>query len=195
MGFNLGRTGRPSILAVVYSDGAAACRMISDLGYRLRDAGVAIAGIVPYHATRDGTPRCDMEVEELASRIILQLAEDQTPQSTGCRVDPAAMQDAAALIASAFQKCPELLIVNKFGKLEADGGGLGDVITEAVESRHSGRGRRSGATHRALARIHQRPRRRSDDRFAARAAMAGAARPGGSAPCAPIVEQPLNSAA
>ncbi|MBI5132983.1 MAG: DUF2478 domain-containing protein [Rhodopseudomonas palustris] len=133
MGFNLGRTGRPSILAVVYSDGAAACRMISDLGYRLRDAGVAVAGIVPYHATRDGTPRCDMEVEELASRIILQLAEDQTPQSTGCRVDPAAMQDAAALIASAFQKCPELLIVNKFGKLEADGGGLGDVITEAVD--------------------------------------------------------------
>ncbi|MGP9813512.1 DUF2478 domain-containing protein [Rhodopseudomonas sp. NSM] len=133
MGFNLGRTGRPSILAVVYSDGAAACRMISELGYRLRNAGVVVAGIVPYHATRDSIPRCDMEVEELASRIILQLAEDQTSRSSGCRVDPLAMQDAAALISAAFQKCPELLIVNKFGQLEAEGGGLGDAITEAVE--------------------------------------------------------------
>ncbi|MBB1091561.1 DUF2478 domain-containing protein [Rhodopseudomonas palustris] len=133
MGPNFGRSGRPSILGVVYSDGAAACRMISDLGYRLRDAGAMVAGIVPYHATRDGTPRCDMEVEELSSRIILQLAEDQTPQASGCRVDPTAMQDAAALISAAFQKCPELLIINKFGRLEAEGYGLGDVITEAVD--------------------------------------------------------------
>ncbi|ABD05699.1 conserved hypothetical protein [Rhodopseudomonas palustris HaA2] len=133
MAFNLGRTGRPSILAVVYSDGAAACRVMSDLGYRLRNAGIVVAGIVPYHATRDSLPRCDMEVEELASRIILQLAEDQTTRSGNCRVDPLAMQDAAALISAAFQKCPELLIINKFGQLEADGGGLGDVITEAVE--------------------------------------------------------------
>ncbi|MFC0239231.1 DUF2478 domain-containing protein [Rhodopseudomonas telluris] len=133
MGYNLGRTGRPSILALVYSDGAAACRTISELGYRLRDTGVAVAGIVAYHATSEGTPRCDMEIEELTSRIILQLADDQTPQPTDCRVDPAAMQDAAALISAAFQKCPELLIVNKFGRLEADGGGLADVITEAVD--------------------------------------------------------------
>lgn len=133
MGYNLGRTGRPSILALVYADGAAACRTISELGYRLRDTGAVVAGIVAYHATREGTPRCDMEIEELSSRIILQLADDQTPQPAGCRVDPAAMQDAAALISAAFQKCPELLIVNKFGQLEADGGGLADVITEAID--------------------------------------------------------------
>ncbi|MCG6205605.1 DUF2478 domain-containing protein [Rhodopseudomonas sp. HC1] len=133
MGYTLGRSGRPSILALVYSDGAAACRTISELGYRLRDSGVPLAGIVAYHATRDGTPRCDMEIEELSSRIILQLADDQTPQASGCRVDPTAMQDAAALISAAFQKCPELLIVNKFGQLEATGGGLADAITEAVD--------------------------------------------------------------
>lgn len=133
MGYTLGRSGRPSILALVYSDGAAACRRISELGYRLRDSGVGVAGIVAYHATRDGTPRCDMEIEELSSRIILQLADDQAPRADGCRVDPDAMQDAAALITAAFQKCPELLIVNKFGQLEASGGGLADAITEAVD--------------------------------------------------------------
>ncbi|PZA10400.1 3-dehydroquinate dehydratase [Rhodopseudomonas palustris] len=129
-----GISGRPSILAIVYSDGAAACRLMSDLGRRLRDAGVVVAGVVPYQtAVDDGGPRCDMEVEELSSRFILQLAEERGKRPHGCRVDPEAVQEAAALIAASFRNAPELLIVNKFGRLEADGGGLSDVISDAVD--------------------------------------------------------------
>lgn len=129
-----GRSGRPSILAIVYTDGAAACRLMSDLGRRLRDARVMVTGLVPYQAAADdGTPRCDMEVEELSSHFILQLAEDRGKQPQGCRVDPEAVQEAAALIAASFRNAPELLIVNKFGQLEAEGGGLSDVISDAVD--------------------------------------------------------------
>ncbi len=129
-----GRSGRPSILAIVYTDGAAACRLMSDLGRRLRDARVMVTGLVPYQAAADdGTPRCDMEVEELSSHFILQLAEDRGKQPHGCRVDPEAVQEAAALIAASFRNAPELLIVNKFGQLEAEGGGLSDVISDAVD--------------------------------------------------------------
>jgi hypothetical protein len=133
MVLNLGGSGRPSILAIVYCDSAAACRSISELGYRIRDGGGIVAGIVPYHAARDEAPRCDMEVEELASRFILQLAEDTDKKSSGCRIDPAALQEAAALIAAAFNKDPELVIINKFGRLEAEGFGLGEVISETVD--------------------------------------------------------------
>lgn len=129
-----GRSGRPSILAIVYTDSIAACRLMADLGRRLRDGGVMVAGLVPYQpANEDSTPRCDMEVEELSSRFILQLAEDRNKQPQGCRVDPEAIQEAAALIAASFRNAPELLIVNKFGRLEADGGGLSDVISDAVD--------------------------------------------------------------
>jgi nucleoside-triphosphatase THEP1 len=109
--------------------------MMSDLGYRMRASGVGVTGIVPYHpGTALGAPRCDMEVEELSSRFILQLAENRgSRQASGCRIDPAAVEEAAALIAASFRKCPELLIVNKFGRLEADGGGLSDVISNAVD--------------------------------------------------------------
>jgi len=129
------RSGRPSILAIVYQDGSAACRTMSKLGYRMRDVGVAVTGIVPYHASAaGGEPRCDMEVEELSSRFILQLADDRgEKQDRGYRIDPAAVDEAAALIAASFRKCPELLIVNKFGRLEADGGGLSEVISNAVD--------------------------------------------------------------
>lgn len=133
MVLNLGGSGRPSILAIVYSNSAAACRSLSELGYRLRDGGVVVAGIVPYHAMRDEESCCDMEVEELASRFVLQLAEDTDDKQDGCRVDPAALQEAAALIAAAFNKDPELVIINKFGRLEVEGLGLGEVISDAVD--------------------------------------------------------------
>lgn len=173
MDFSHGRSGRPSILAIVYTDGAAACRLMSDLGRRLRDAGVVVAGLVPYQAVvDDGGPRCDMEVEELSSHFILQLAEERDKQPHGCRVDPEAVQEAAALIAASFRNAPELLIVNKFGKLEADGGGLSDVISDAVDQ-----GFRSSSAFRAasgaVALLHQWPRRRSDAGLAPYSAMAG----------------------
>lgn len=126
-------SGRPPILAIVYTDSAAACGLLSSLGYRLRDAGICMAGLVPYQVASDQPPRCDMEVEELASRFVLQLSDDHNKQDSGCRIDPAALEEAAALIAASFRKGPELLIINKFGSLEAAGGGLVDVISNAVD--------------------------------------------------------------
>ncbi|KIZ42491.1 MULTISPECIES: DUF2478 domain-containing protein [Rhodopseudomonas] len=127
-----GTLARPSILGIVYSDGAAAGRFFSDFGFRLRDAGIAVAGIVPA-GSRDRALGCDMEVEELASRIILQLSEDRAEDTAGCRLDPAALQEAAALISASMRNGPELLILNKFGPLETKGKGLCEVIGEAME--------------------------------------------------------------
>jgi nucleoside-triphosphatase THEP1 len=131
--FRLSRAlGSPAILAIVYADGAAAGSFIAELGYRLRDAGVAIAGIVPYRSSAR-TGKCGVEVEELASRLVLQLSEDENPQPFGCRIDPEAISEAAALISSSLRKAPNVVIFNKFGKLEAEGGGLRETIAEAIQ--------------------------------------------------------------
>jgi hypothetical protein len=83
------------ILAIVYSDGLAADRFISDLGYKTCDAGIAVAGIVQHNQfVRDRT-KCDMEVEELASGIVLQLSEDRGKEARGCRLNRGAWSDAS----------------------------------------------------------------------------------------------------
>jgi nucleoside-triphosphatase THEP1 len=129
-----GVSARPSILAIVYADGVAARRFICDLGHRLRDAGVAVAGIVPYQPnSRERSDGSEMEVEDLASRIILQLSDDSEVNDADCRLDPAALHEAAALISAAFRNSPDLVILNKFGRLEVEGEGLRDVISDAVE--------------------------------------------------------------
>jgi nucleoside-triphosphatase THEP1 len=121
------------ILAIVYSDGLAADRFISDLGYRIRDAGIAVAGIVQHNKFIRDRTRCDMEVEELASGIVLRLSEDRGKEARGCRLDRGALSEAGALISVSLKTEPELVILNKFGKLEAEGRGLRDTLSDAVQ--------------------------------------------------------------
>jgi hypothetical protein len=121
----------PAILAIVYSDGIAADRFLADVGYRLRDSGIAVAGLVQHnHVARDRVA-CEMELEDLASRIVLQLSDERGDGVTGCRLDPAALIEAAALMTASLKHEPDLLILNKFGTCEIEGGGLRGALAEA----------------------------------------------------------------
>ena len=126
--------GGSSILALPYADGIAADRFLSDFGYRLRDANVAIAGLVQRNTfVRDRT-KCDMEFEELSSGNILRLSENRGAGARGCRLDRGVLSAAAAMLLQILEadRKPGLLILNKFGKIEAEGAGLRDVIASAL---------------------------------------------------------------
>ncbi len=121
-----------NILAVVYSDGLAADRLLADIAYRLRDDGVVIAGLVQLNTFVRDRAKCDMAVEELYSRTVYQLSEDRGPAAKGCRLDHTRLNEAAGLFSAALKHRPELAILNKFGKVEAEGGGLRDALGHAV---------------------------------------------------------------
>lgn len=123
----------PRMLAIVYSDGLAADRLISDLGYKVRDAGIAVAGIVQHNQFIRDRAKCNMEVEELASGMVLKISEDRGKEARGCRLDRGALSEAAALLSASIENGPELVILNKFGKLEAEGRGLRDTLADAVQ--------------------------------------------------------------
>jgi hypothetical protein len=94
---------------------------------------VAVAGIVQRNLARPDRSKCDMLVEELASGRTLQLSEDRGREARGCRLDQGALSEAAALLSATLRDRPEILILNKFGKHEAGGRGLRDVLAEAVQ--------------------------------------------------------------
>lgn len=122
------------ILAVIYSDGLAADRFLASLGYKLRDEGVKVAGLVQRNTfVRDRT-KCDMEIEELSSGEVFQISEDRGGSANGCRLDRDVLARAAATMDRVLDEHPEMLILNKFGKVEAEGGGLRDTLVTAVQS-------------------------------------------------------------
>ncbi|WP_245416808.1 DUF2478 domain-containing protein [Undibacter mobilis] len=121
-----------NILAVLYSDGLAADRLLADIAYRLRDDGLSVAGLVQLNTfVRDRT-KCDMAVEELYSRTVFQLSEDRGPAAKGCRLDHTRLIEAAGLFDEALKEEIDLVVLNKFGKIEAEGGGLRDALARAV---------------------------------------------------------------
>ncbi len=122
-----------NILAVVYTDGLAADKFLAGWGYALRAAGLSVAGLVQLNTFERDPGKCDMAVEELFSGTVLQLSEDRGKESSGCRLDRGILTEAASLLLTALENRPDILVLNKFGKVEAEGEGLRDTLAKAVE--------------------------------------------------------------
>jgi hypothetical protein len=54
--------------------------------------------------------------------------------SQGCSLDPAALAQVAGLLQARLPEAPDLLVLNRFGKIEAEGGGMRAVLERALES-------------------------------------------------------------
>jgi len=62
----------------------------------------------------------------------LLLAQDLDPDASGCRLDIDRLQHAATRVADALDSGADLLIINRFGKRERDGKGLGYLIERVL---------------------------------------------------------------
>jgi len=114
-------------------DGLAADKFLAGWGYALRAAGLTVAGLVQLNTFERDPGKCDMAVEELFSGTVLQLSEDRGKEASGCRLDRSILTEAAGLLLTALEEKPDILVLNKFGKVEAEGEGLRDALAKAVE--------------------------------------------------------------
>jgi nucleoside-triphosphatase THEP1 len=117
----------------VYDDGPAFDADLFALAGRLRADGLKLAGIAQTQAARPGRRRCDMVVEDLSTGLRETISEDRGEGARGCRLDLAALGRLQTLVDSSLQGPVDLLLVNKFGKEEAEGRGLRGTVARAVE--------------------------------------------------------------
>jgi len=95
---------------------------------RLRAAGARVAGLVQ----EPGEEERDLQVRDLTTGELLPIMQDLGADSAGCAVDPAAIAVAARMIERARGEKPDLLVVNRFGRLESEGAGMIAEIGAAV---------------------------------------------------------------
>lgn len=103
-------------------------RLATDLAAR----GLRCCGTVQINRKRADAGPCDMDVRVLPDGAILRISQNLGPQARGCRLDPASLETAVGLVAAGLSSGADLLIVNKFGKHEAEGRGFRNVIAEAI---------------------------------------------------------------
>ena len=123
-----------AIAAVVYSDGVYPDHIIARAIEPLRAAGVPLAGALQVEPVAAGHHPCDMLLEDLTNGEIHAIAEHRGREARGCRLDVGLLTEIGeAVLNSLHDEKRRLLVVNKFGKIEADGGGLRQAIAEAVD--------------------------------------------------------------
>ncbi|MEZ2407642.1 nucleoside-triphosphatase THEP1 [Bosea sp. OAE752] len=99
---------------------------------RLRRRGLRLGGVIQ-HNDEACEDRCmAMSLEDLANGTRFPISQDLGPSAEGCRLDAAGLAAAAAAFSGALTERADLVVVNKFGKQEALGGGLRDEIAKAV---------------------------------------------------------------
>lgn len=93
------------------------------------------AGTVQINTERPGDGPCDMDVKILPKGPALRISQHLGTGAKGCRLNPEALETAVAHVARDLARPdapPECLIINKFGKHEAEGRGFRDVIAQAL---------------------------------------------------------------
>lgn len=119
--------------AIVYTDNAYPDAAFAALVERCRSLGLSLAGVLQRSASEAPDRRCDALLEDLSSGHCTSIFEDRGAGASGCRLDEAALSEAAARIEGNMDNRPDLLVLNKFGKAECSGGGLLDLIASAMD--------------------------------------------------------------
>lgn len=106
--------------------------LLAAFARQLAEKSVRLSGVVQSNTACEGSERCDMDVEVLPEGPVIRISQSLGTGSRGCRLDPSALEQAVGLVSPTLSFSPELLIINKFGKHEADGRGFRPVIAEAL---------------------------------------------------------------
>lgn len=107
-------------------------RLLAELAHRLATSGWPLAGVVQINReTTQGRP-CDMDLQVIGQSRHIRISHNLGLHSSGCRLDAHGLETAVGLVATALAARPALLILNKFGKAEAEGRGFRSIIGQAL---------------------------------------------------------------
>jgi molybdate transport system ATP-binding protein len=120
--------------AVVFEHGDDADSAMAVAVAALRHAGMRVGGLLQVFGPAIGPCRREMNLLVLGSGDWIRLDQPLGPEAQGCTLDGDALTRAGQALRDAVQARPDLLVVSRFGKQEALGGGMRAEIAEALLS-------------------------------------------------------------
>ncbi|KFE36268.1 DUF2478 domain-containing protein [Thioclava atlantica] len=106
--------------------------LLSRFAQEAMEAGLRVRGTVQINTERAKNHACDMDIKVLPDGPVLLISQALGSGSRGCRLNPEALETAVEAVARTLDDGADLLIINKFGKMEAEGRGFREVIAHAI---------------------------------------------------------------
>jgi len=127
-------TGSARLAAIVYDAGFKIDDLLSRIAERLRADHIKMAGVLQEN-TGDADGVCAaMTLVDLSSRGRFRISQELGSQAEGCRLDAQGLAEIGALLDRPLGRDVELLMLNRFGTAEAEGGGLRSAFVRAMEA-------------------------------------------------------------
>ena len=122
-----------ALVAIVYANEAYPQSTFEQIVENCRRRGLRVAGVLQHPVCSDTAGHCDVVLEELTTGLRTDLFENRGPGARGCRLDVAALAEVNGQVERSLDSDPEILILNKFGKVEVEGRGLLDLVAMAAD--------------------------------------------------------------
>ena len=127
-------SGTVRLAAIVYQTGFQIDDFLSRVITLLRADHVSLGGALQEN-TRCAAGTCPaMTLIDLMTQRRFGISQDLGLQAEGCRLDAHGLMEFGALLDQTLNHNVELLVLNRFGKAEAEGGGLRPAFVRAIES-------------------------------------------------------------
>ena len=121
------------IAAIVGTDSPQVQKLFAAAVARWQAAGARVAGVVAEsHDLPDRTCAAGF-LRDIASGKRFSMYLEAPPADTSCHLDAEGVDAACNAVLGALPDC-DLVVLSKFGKLEAGGGGLRDAFGAAIEA-------------------------------------------------------------
>ena len=94
--------------------------------------GLRVAGVVEVSRCESRGGCKSLAVRDLASGELIEISQDLGARSTACNLDPGGLAKACESVERAISEGADVVVLSKFGKLEAARGGLCDAFRAAI---------------------------------------------------------------
>ena len=127
-------SGTVRLAAIGFQSGFKIDDFLRRVADRLRADQVNLGGTLQEN-TGGGADLCAaMTLVDLASQRRFTISQDLGPEAEGCRLDAHGLSEIGALLDRTLGQHIELLLLNRFGTAEAEGGGLRSVFVRAIDA-------------------------------------------------------------
>lgn len=101
---------------------------------QLRMEGLTVGGVLQRSEPSAGSVCAQIRVIDILSGKTARITQEQGSGSRGCKLDPRGLAEMSCCVTDAIALRADLIVLNKFGRAESEGGGLRGCISDAVSA-------------------------------------------------------------
>ncbi|MGD0764599.1 MAG: DUF2478 domain-containing protein [Roseiarcus sp.] len=120
------------IAALQGAPGETIQTILSQFAEALKRDGFRVAGVVEVSQCGAEGACKHLAVRDLTSKAVIKFSQDLGAGSTACNLDPSGLAKACEAVERAIEEGADVVVLSKFGKLEAARGGLCDAFRAAI---------------------------------------------------------------